>query len=181
MVTTRAAARAQTPLGKAPPSDLSSSEPSIPAQNGKKTWAETAGAGEHIGAWGIGGTAGHVLAYTGTLALMIGCPAFAIYLWGFTLFPLKPPFELTEYLGTIVSKLRHYRAVNQHQADQFESFFSNRLAPKQRLAYARINVFLFSSYAVKNKNYFPVLHCRITFNKSAQKFDTHLFSCLWTA
>jgi hypothetical protein len=95
MVTTRAAARAQTPLGKAPPSDLSSYEPSIPAQNGKKTWAETAGAGEHIGAWGIGGTAGHVLAYTGTLALMIGCPAFAINMWGFTLFPLKPPFELT--------------------------------------------------------------------------------------
>ncbi len=81
MVTTRAAARAQTPLGKAPPSnDLHNSEQSIPTQNGKNTWAETAGAGEHVGAWGIEGTAGVVLAYLGTLALMIGCPAFAIYM-----------------------------------------------------------------------------------------------------
>ncbi|EIE25799.1 sterol delta-7 reductase DWF5 [Coccomyxa subellipsoidea C-169] len=92
MVTTRAAARAQTPLGKAPPSDLSHSEPSVSTQNGKKTWAETAGAGEHIGAWGIGGTAGHVLAYLGTLALMIGCPAFAIYMW----------FTLTHLDGSLV-------------------------------------------------------------------------------
>lgn len=80
MVTTRAAARGMTPQGKAPPLDPTSDDRSVPTQNGKKTWAETAGAGEHTGAWGIEGTAGQALAYTGTMALMIGCPAFAIYM-----------------------------------------------------------------------------------------------------
>ncbi len=105
MVTTRAAARAQTPLGKAPPSDLSHSEPSVPTQNGKKTWAETAGAGEHIGAWGIGGTAGHVLAYLGTLALMIGCPAFAIYMWASLSSDQKFLLTTFEYLSHSCGKL----------------------------------------------------------------------------
>jgi hypothetical protein len=48
--------------------------------NDRKTWAETDGAGEHTGAWGIEGAVGYALAYVGTLILIIGCPAFAIYM-----------------------------------------------------------------------------------------------------
>ena len=45
------------------------------------SWAETHGAGRgQSGAWGIGGAAGKALAYGGTMALMLGCPAFAIYM-----------------------------------------------------------------------------------------------------
>jgi hypothetical protein len=85
MVTTRRqAAASQTPVKEpAPPSDLLDAvlpEPAKEVLNGRKTWAETDGAGEHIGAWGIEGAAGAALAYAGTLALMIGCPAFAIYM-----------------------------------------------------------------------------------------------------
>ena len=86
MVTTRRqAAAGLTPAKEAPPpaSDLLDAvlpEPAKEVLNGGRTWAETAGAGEHIGAWGIEGAAGAALAYAGTLALMIGCPAFAIYM-----------------------------------------------------------------------------------------------------
>ena len=87
MVTTRAGARAtgQTPAKTQPPplADLAGAvlpEVAKKVLNGKKTWAETDGAGEHIGAWGIEGAAGAAFAYSGALALMIGCPAFAIYM-----------------------------------------------------------------------------------------------------
>lgn len=45
-----------------------------------KSWADTAGAGDRQGAWGVGGAAGVALSYGGTIALMVACPAFAIYL-----------------------------------------------------------------------------------------------------
>ena len=87
MVTTRAAARAQnSPLpakqgGDAlPASKLSNGTAKGPVQQ-MISWAETHGAGRgQSGAWGIGGAAGKALAYGGTLALMLGCPAFAIYM-----------------------------------------------------------------------------------------------------
>ena len=49
-------------------------------EQGGKTWAETAGTGDRHGAWGLGGTAGNVIAYTGTIALLLLCPCVAIYL-----------------------------------------------------------------------------------------------------
>ena len=45
-----------------------------------QAWADTHGAGRDAGAWGVGGAAGVALAYSGTLALMICCPAFAIFM-----------------------------------------------------------------------------------------------------
>ncbi len=45
-----------------------------------KSWAETHGVGDHSGAWGLTGAAGIALAYAGALLLMVGCPAFAIYM-----------------------------------------------------------------------------------------------------
>ena len=48
-----------------------------------KSWAETHGVGDHSGAWGLTGVAGVALAYAGALLLMLGCPAFAIYMCGF--------------------------------------------------------------------------------------------------
>ena len=86
MVTTRASARAsgQTPAKAQPPPPADLADAVLPEVAKKvlngKTWAETDGAGEHIGAWGIEGAAGAAFAYSGTLALMIGCPAFAIYM-----------------------------------------------------------------------------------------------------
>lgn len=86
MVTTRAAARAQnSPL---PGKQAHAESPGSAALNGKAegpiqqviSWAETHGAGDHSGAWGIEGAAGKALAYAGTMALMLGCPAFAIYM-----------------------------------------------------------------------------------------------------
>lgn len=45
-----------------------------------KTWADTHGAGDHSGAWGIEGSAGVALSYAGILLLMFCCPAFAVYM-----------------------------------------------------------------------------------------------------
>ena len=85
MVTTRSAAREQdSPL---PGKQTHAESPGSAALNGKAegpiqqviSWAETHGAGDHSGAWGIEGAAGKALAYAGTMALMLCCPAFAIY------------------------------------------------------------------------------------------------------
>ena len=63
--------------------------PEVPGQDGQaaekvcttsKGWAETHGVGDHSGAWGLTGAVGTALAYAGAVALMVGCPAFAIYL-----------------------------------------------------------------------------------------------------
>ncbi len=63
--------------------------PEVPGQDGhvaesvcttSKSWAETHGVGDHSGAWGLTGAVGTALAYAGAVALMVGCPAFAIYL-----------------------------------------------------------------------------------------------------
>ena len=45
-----------------------------------KSWADTAGTGERAGFLGVGGLAGLILQYAGAAALLIGSPAFAIYL-----------------------------------------------------------------------------------------------------
>ena len=86
MVTTRAAARAQN--SPSPGKQAHAESPGSAALNGKAegpiqqviSWAETHGAGDHSGAWGIEGAAGKALANAGTMALMLGCPAFAIYM-----------------------------------------------------------------------------------------------------
>lgn len=78
MVTTRASAKALSPPAQEPSAANGVDEPQT---DGKKTWADTHGAGEHVGAWGLEGPAGYAVAYLGTLALMIGCPAFAIYMF----------------------------------------------------------------------------------------------------
>ena len=87
MVTTRAAARAQnSPLpGKQTNGTSPGSEPLNGTAEGAVqqmlSWADTHGAGSHSSSpWGLEGVAGKVLAYGGTLALMLGCPAFAIYM-----------------------------------------------------------------------------------------------------
>jgi hypothetical protein len=70
-------------------SSTRASAPEVPGQDGhaaesvcttSKSWAETHGVGDHSGAWGLTGAAGTALAYAGAVALMVGCPAFAIYL-----------------------------------------------------------------------------------------------------
>ena len=43
-----------------------------------KTWSETAGTGDRHGAWGLSGPAGAVVAASGAVVLMVGCPAFAV-------------------------------------------------------------------------------------------------------
>ena len=43
-----------------------------------KTWSETAGTGDRHGAWGLSGPAGAIVAASGAVALMVGCPAFAV-------------------------------------------------------------------------------------------------------
>lgn len=53
----------------------------VPAKALGTSWAETNGAGRSdSGAWGVTGAAGVALAYAGALVLMLGCPAFAIYM-----------------------------------------------------------------------------------------------------
>ncbi|KAK9809170.1 hypothetical protein WJX72_010602 [[Myrmecia] bisecta] len=47
----------------------------------KKGWADSHGTGDRSGAWGLGGTLGTLVSYAGTLVLLVGCPAFAIYMW----------------------------------------------------------------------------------------------------
>ena len=89
MVTTRSAARASlaSPLpgkqenGTSPGSEGLNGEAKDPVQQ-MLTWADTHGAGRSGGggAWGIKGVAGQAIAYGGTVALMLGCPAFAIYM-----------------------------------------------------------------------------------------------------
>ena len=44
------------------------------------SWAESNGTGDRKGVWGIKGAAGTLLSVVGTLALMICCPMFAIYM-----------------------------------------------------------------------------------------------------
>eukprot|EP00884_Botryococcus_braunii_P019397 jgi/Botrbrau1/6140/Bobra.331_2s0033.1 len=53
----------------------------VKADSHGSTWANTHGAGEHEGAWGIKGSAGVALSYGGIFLLMFGCPGFAIYMW----------------------------------------------------------------------------------------------------
>lgn len=87
MVTTRAAAKAQdSPLpgkqtnGRSPGSEALNAT-AEGAVRQMLSWAETHGAGSHSSSpWGLEGVAGKVLAYGGTVALMLGCPAFAIYM-----------------------------------------------------------------------------------------------------
>ena len=45
-----------------------------------RSWAETHGTGDRKGVWGISGAAGTALSVVGTLALMVCCPMFAIYM-----------------------------------------------------------------------------------------------------
>ena len=45
-----------------------------------RSWAETHGTGDRTGVWGISGAAGTALSVMGTLALMLCCPMFAIYM-----------------------------------------------------------------------------------------------------
>ena len=45
-----------------------------------KSWAEIVGTGNRVGAWGLRGPAGAVVAVAGALTFMVGCPAFAIYM-----------------------------------------------------------------------------------------------------
>lgn len=45
-----------------------------------RSWAETHGTGDRKGVWGISGAAGTALSVVGTLALMLCCPMFAIYM-----------------------------------------------------------------------------------------------------
>ena len=45
-----------------------------------RSWAETHGTGDRTGVWGISGAAGTALSVLGTLALMVCCPMFAIYM-----------------------------------------------------------------------------------------------------
>jgi hypothetical protein len=65
----RRSTRLATPQAKAGKSPSSS-----------KSWADTAGTGERSGFLGVGGLAGLVLQYAGAAALLVGSPAFAIYL-----------------------------------------------------------------------------------------------------
>ena len=45
-----------------------------------RSWAESHGTGDRTGVWGISGAAGTALSVVGTLALMVCCPMFAIYM-----------------------------------------------------------------------------------------------------
>lgn len=45
-----------------------------------KTWAESNGAGDRSGAWGLSGSFGALVALSGVLALMSLSPAFAVYM-----------------------------------------------------------------------------------------------------
>ncbi len=45
-----------------------------------KEWCDTDGTGDRHGAWGIGGTAGWVISYVGTVLLLLLCPLVVIYL-----------------------------------------------------------------------------------------------------
>ena len=45
-----------------------------------RSWAESNGTGDRKGVWGINGAAGTALSVVGTLALMLCCPMFAIYM-----------------------------------------------------------------------------------------------------
>lgn len=63
-----------------------------------KAWHETDGAGEHTGAWGIGGTAGAALAYAGTTALLLLCPGIVIFL-------CAVPLALAERSSVVIQEL----------------------------------------------------------------------------
>lgn len=45
-----------------------------------KEWCDTDGTGDRHGAWGLGGDAGKIIAYTGTVLLLLLCPLVVIYL-----------------------------------------------------------------------------------------------------
>lgn len=96
MPTTRSAARAAaspiTAVSDEPrtPKKTGKLEPVKPKINGiasarldnpnKSTWADSHGAGDHQGAWGIKGSAGVALSYSGIFLLMFCCPGFSIYM-----------------------------------------------------------------------------------------------------
>lgn len=44
------------------------------------SWAETSGTGGRKGAWGIGGALGSFVAYSGTILLIVLCPAITIFM-----------------------------------------------------------------------------------------------------
>jgi hypothetical protein len=103
MVTTRSAGRVgrsptppASPAPATPPNGKNGAKKTVRAAESKspvrktvaaktnghavKTWADTHGAGDHGGAWGIGGSTGVALSYAGILLLMFCCPAFAVYM-----------------------------------------------------------------------------------------------------
>ena len=45
-----------------------------------RDWAASAGTGDRHAVWGLSGVYGEVAALAGTVVLMLGCPAFALYM-----------------------------------------------------------------------------------------------------
>ncbi len=90
MVTTRRQSLSMnngTPIASTPTNGGSRDAPMTtparrtPRKPAAKTWAETDGTGDRNSVWGLSGAAGKAVAWLGAAALMIACPAFAIFMY----------------------------------------------------------------------------------------------------
>lgn len=82
MVTTRRQSLGTALAATDPPAATASETPAKTSRSAAKsqTWADSHGAGDRSGVWGLSGGLGALVSLAGTLALMSLSPAFAVYM-----------------------------------------------------------------------------------------------------